>query len=550
METRGLPGSSSSSSDEASQRPRKRRRHGFVVEIRPRPKYVPGSGPALQPPRLLLLPSSSTATAYIIERILLPSPGLAADGRPLPKRMTYIVGWHDLPAASLLVPAMDILDYVSPGTLECWEEGLEAEVERQQQQQLLQTARGAKESRPSLAHRSRPPAHTDIEQAAAVEPTAGDEPQPPKKGSMSLSTPQKRKLADFEDLSDDEEGPSSQLARELFDTNPRTEPVQQSYYLDHIEDDRVRPGSANHGVVAAVPVKKAIPTVTPVPLPSYVSKMVSLGEVARPVKTGMSVVRLDMGDAVYPGPTTHKVRSVEGNTLINSFSPINRGRSSTASSRTRSSTRASQRSDSLTNSPKDAPQAEAEARGRKKRRSPPPPAADRGEASWEVDRLENLASYEVQGRGIVRYFLVRWAGKWPPDQKTTWEPEENIPKDLVRRYMELSRDRRARLAAESSSKPPPEQVGLAPGRRRGSVSAVFEECIIENPGFGDDDDDGDGADLGPGLGLDRPGRGRGTFLGESDMDHEVFVVDGGGEPRGAAAKQTPMPLPTTTFRVF
>ncbi|KAG5915680.1 hypothetical protein E4U61_004395, partial [Claviceps capensis] len=60
-------------------------RSSFVVAIRSRPRYIPGTGPALQPPRLLPL---AVSTGYIVERILLPSPGLAADGRPLPKRMT------------------------------------------------------------------------------------------------------------------------------------------------------------------------------------------------------------------------------------------------------------------------------------------------------------------------------------------------------------------------------------------------------------------------------------------------------------------------------
>ncbi|KXJ91588.1 hypothetical protein Micbo1qcDRAFT_163362 [Microdochium bolleyi] len=32
-------------------------------------------------------------------------------------------------------------------------------------------------------------------------------------------------------------------------------------------------------------------------------------------------------------------------------------------------------------------------------------------------------------------FKVRWKGNWPPDQNPTWEPEENIDKPLVRKYL-------------------------------------------------------------------------------------------------------------------
>ncbi|KAH7312466.1 hypothetical protein B0I35DRAFT_57475 [Stachybotrys elegans] len=113
-----------------------RKRTRIVVQLRARPApYVPRSGPRLEPPRLQL-PSDSTA--YIVDRILLPSPGPAADGRPLPRRMTYIVGWHDLPAARALVPAMRILEYVSPLVLEEWEWQLELglDEERGREQEL------------------------------------------------------------------------------------------------------------------------------------------------------------------------------------------------------------------------------------------------------------------------------------------------------------------------------------------------------------------------------------------------------------------------------
>ncbi|CAK7199319.1 hypothetical protein SEUCBS139899_001996 [Sporothrix eucalyptigena] len=38
------------------------------------------------------------------------------------------------------------------------------------------------------------------------------------------------------------------------------------------------------------------------------------------------------------------------------------------------------------------------------------------------------------GSRLVRYFLVRWKGDWPPDQNPTWEPAENLPPRMVRHY--------------------------------------------------------------------------------------------------------------------
>ncbi|KAM3512541.1 hypothetical protein MY11210_003804 [Beauveria gryllotalpidicola] len=59
---------------------------------------------------------------------------------------------------------------------------------------------------------------------------------------------------------------------------------------------------------------------------------------------------------------------------------------------------------------------------------------DDDETDWAVDRIEDMELYDVEGRGLVRYFKVRWEGDWPPDQNPTWEPEENLPDDLVRDF--------------------------------------------------------------------------------------------------------------------
>ncbi|OAA55734.1 Chromo domain protein [Cordyceps fumosorosea ARSEF 2679] len=210
----------------------------IAVPLPSRPAdYVPGSGPPLEP---LYLQPPTDSTAYIDDRILLPPAGVGADGRPLPKRMRYLVGWRDLPAARLLVPAMEILYYVSPHALEEWEYQMELELDeervrladarraRQQQAQQQQAAIGgeaAVQAPPQLSkktkkrrRRAHPPTHhTEIETAAVLETEDSDRAHRERLrgGAMSLSTPKKRKMDDFLDDYASDESPSEQLLLDL-----------------------------------------------------------------------------------------------------------------------------------------------------------------------------------------------------------------------------------------------------------------------------------------------------------------------------------------------
>ncbi|KAL6862612.1 hypothetical protein ACO1O0_002848 [Amphichorda felina] len=197
-----------------------RRKGQVVVSLNAKPRdYVPNSGPSLH--RITLLPPQDS-TAYIIERILLPPNEIAHDGKPRPKRMTYIVGWRDLPAATLLVPAMDILEYVSPRELENWESALEQELsedrarlEEEKMKKISQPVVGIEKKK----KRGRPPAHAQIELAVAAE-LETDEDTPKSRlmgGALSLSTPQKNRMKDFRGLSGDETSPSRQLEREQYE---------------------------------------------------------------------------------------------------------------------------------------------------------------------------------------------------------------------------------------------------------------------------------------------------------------------------------------------
>ena len=351
--------------------------------------YKPGCGPPLQP---VFLAPVNDSTGYIIERILLPSPGVAKDGRPLPKRMTYIVGWRDLPAASMLVPAMDILDYVSPRTLEEWEEMLGDEMDKQRAR-LADAKLAAHEQA-----RVRPPAHTAIEAAAAVEP--GPE-ERPKTGAMSLSTPQKRKLADFEGLSDDA-SPSDQIARELLYDNSHVRESELHIGWDDTPSLKRENGTSLGERLMSAASQKQHEYADSDDIPATKQQTHSLpASRASPTKK-VTAVPLP----IIPG--FHHVR--------------------TSTPETSTSTR--------TSSP-SRPESK-----KKKKTAQKPVKPVNGEPLWEVQRLEDMAIYDVQGQGIGRYFKVRWAGDWPDDQNPSWEPEDNIPDHMVRNYFQRGKGRK------------------------------------------------------------------------------------------------------------
>ncbi|KAI8957565.1 hypothetical protein F5Y11DRAFT_339127 [Daldinia sp. FL1419] len=70
---------------------------------------------------------------------------------------------------------------------------------------------------------------------------------------------------------------------------------------------------------------------------------------------------------------------------------------------------------------------------------------------WVVKRLEGDKVVNVDGKR-VRYFKVRWAGDWPPDQNPTWEPEENITPALVKLYMKKKAGRHTAASSKKGDK--------------------------------------------------------------------------------------------------
>ncbi|KAG6159388.1 hypothetical protein E4U11_004342 [Claviceps purpurea] len=562
-------------------------RSSFVVAIRSRPRYIPGTGPALQPPRLLPLAAS---TGYIIERILLPSPGLAADGRPLPKRMTYIVGWRDLPAASLRVPAMDILDYVSQRTLEEWEERLEDEMDEHRQHLDKKVGRWG-EQKVSPGMRRRPPAHTAIEQPAAIEIESESESESgtgsgvgshAKSHGMSLSTPRKRRRADFP-VSSDEDGnsPTKQLNRELLGNSDGGEDMMPDNIVDRRQGKTMEVAvdrDLKRGDDVAMARNTPLRIVTPVPLPPLITCKSSStttnnninttresnanihninGSIHTRTASNSKRTVVDSGKASLPKSPPKKekkqkvMHSGEGGTLSQknaSFLANVAIDNAIQQLPTRGSSRGRRKQPTSTNQP---PAASAhthrrseliETRKKTQRTTPPPPPSpqmpppsinpsshEADDSAWEVERLEDMAIYHVENHGLIRYFLVRWVGDWPTEQNPSWEPEHNLHPDLVRNYTKLGKKKRAKLAAQHQ-RPPPDLSEWAPGRQRGSVRRV---ALGDARGIKTEEDEGASDVLSGGS-------------CNYALDNQVLVVTKsvrGSSHEQRRGKQTPVPLP-------
>ncbi|KAL7783576.1 hypothetical protein V8C37DRAFT_397048 [Trichoderma ceciliae] len=412
----------------------------IVIPLTSKPAdYVPGSGPPLQP--ISLLPPGDS-TAYIIERVLLPSPGPAPNGRPLPKRMAYLIGWRDLQAASMLVPAMQVLDYVSPRTLEEFEARLEQELDdekgRLEDELKLDLVAPPKQKK----KRGRPPAHSQIESAVVAEPeTVAQAKSRHKKGVMSLSTPQKSRLEEFEWLSEEEGSPSRQIAEEQLqslhgftldsddsDDGDDDDVIQDTY--DPLPSEPLH-GMRNSPQTKSTPIKLEQPSTSPGPL-------VSSARVRTPSEcSSRSLTPLKHSIPAPASSVTNGSHFNQGFGLP-PFAPSGQSEMQHPPNSFEEEDRAEQ-----SIPPKTKPKA---SRKRPRPEDEDVNAETQHDNDWVVERIEDVEYYEVDGRGLVRYFRVSWEGDWPPDQKRTWEPEENIPANLVRNFFKTPKSKRRTLS--------------------------------------------------------------------------------------------------------
>ncbi|KAK0391474.1 hypothetical protein NLU13_0975 [Sarocladium strictum] len=453
----------------------------LVVELRSRPApYEPGSGPPLLP--VTLMPDHDS-TAFIVDRILLASPGLAKDGQALPRRMTYIVGWSDLPAARVLVPAMKVLEYVSPWVLEEWEYNFELELEderaklaedkerekreRAQQPQEDGAVDNAKVKKTKGKKRGRPPTHknTQIEAGAVALPETDDEASRTrmKPGTMSLSTPQKTRLADFEDLSEEEGTPTRQTQPSPWNgaASLESESANVDVASNPMTGLKAQGRTFQQQVESFRPLK-----MTPVPLPSFPRSNVSgqqrtlpgmfatknMGSAISSAESSKSTtpVSLPVLPPLRPAQSLPQAPSIRRSSEAwTSYQDAGRATSqptvtpvppplvppSASSTPSITSRPTSSKSQTTTSKPP-----------RKRRRKDKPLLDESGLPVWVVKRIEDDGLFEIEGQGVQRLYKVRWEGDWPPEENPTWEPAANLPPNMVRNWHKTAPKVRARLS--------------------------------------------------------------------------------------------------------
>ncbi|KAI1322897.1 hypothetical protein F5Y16DRAFT_403974 [Xylariaceae sp. FL0255] len=173
------------------------------LPLKPR-DYQPGDGPPLAPVHMTL---QHDTDAFIVDKRVVPGKPVNGD---LKLELYYIVGWPDLPAARVAILATNILDYVSPRTLEDWEYQclLERDAEKEKREaaerklaQERAEARGIStpsSATPSSKRRGRPSKADLLARKLAQQASFGKDelaniPLPPASTSgPSLSTPQKK----------------------------------------------------------------------------------------------------------------------------------------------------------------------------------------------------------------------------------------------------------------------------------------------------------------------------------------------------------------------
>lgn len=465
----------------------------MVIELPYSREYIPNSGPM---PGAITFAPPADSTAYIIDRILLPPDSRGHDGKPKPRRPTYIVGWRDMPGARVLVPVMDILDYVSPWAVERWEMELETElsIERRRMKEEKQKEKEAlaqpnqPQPRKQPNKRGRPPKNAEIETATTAE-LDSEEVGATRVASNALGfTPQKPALEEFVEISDTEGSPSRQLAAEQgefmsyeteegdADVVEYQKAVEDGAELDELPDNvDLGFGDAQNGLGSLPPLElqQTNPDAELTPRPSKI-KFQSGSHIQATVSSWVTANKAANKAPALNAPPP------ELSTLGNAKFPEMSARPSVQDD-------APQR-ETIKAKPKDNTKPKTQKRRQKSVSADKAPAPKKrkrvsegqlpvdvgGEQQWIVKRLEDAELYTVEGVGLVRYFKVLWEGDWPPDQNPSWEPEENLPPALVRNYYKRSKDRLSKTQKKKKSEDK-KQTTLSWGdtKKYESVSEAF-----------------------------------------------------------------------------
>jgi hypothetical protein len=484
-------------------------RSKLEVAIKPT-RYVPGTGPPLRP--ITLLPRADT-TAYIRGEFIVPRAS-SGDGKV---HVVYLVGWTDLPSARLTVDAADIFDYVSEREYEKWcferseerdelERKLEEEeniravelailAEQKEEQRQRQDGTALRNgafrltgSESSMSRESSPPALQKKQKTTLGRLKASAGRAPSLLQQESVASEQSAGETEDETSDNDEDAPNRQLREEQDEIVMETEFLQPPAKKRRTASPQPPPPKPPQKSQRSSPVRKP-----PISKPST-------RDLPPTLPRRESVVPIPVVPPQRPRLLATKTPTVAGPSRFpGSLSDV----STTSSSRSTSFPTPPAKGKAKVNGTggfqriaitpqqmqKDAElQAEAAmhpptAKKAKKPKTPKPPKPDPSEIvrfeanqDWEVKRLLDT-KFVMEGGKSVRRFLVLWKGDWPPDQNPTWEPEDNIPKKMARKFLAQS----AKMGMDGASDTPPPHRPWRPERTFSSVSEAFAGDAEEDP---------------------------------------------------------------------
>ena len=420
---------------------RRRRGIAFDFVVYERPKYVPGSGPPLQP--IDVLPANDR-DGFIEDYI-------SGSENSLPR---YIVGYEDEPQLKVTVRPQNILDWVSARTYENFEHERSLRTAREAEEALLRRIR-EKDERKELKLKMREEARSRGQISRTTTPDKKRRGRPPGSGKkfavvIPSPSPKRRRLSSEIEATEDEEPtprvPSfshPSLSQPSLSTPSRQRGLAEIVIASsETEEDEVDMEDALnaqiYGSMAAAPSHGRILDSSPGPLNlgRSLSQTTSMGEQDSMPSLSDKARQLNAEDYVYnplhstgskkhqrssddlPMENSHKKprsNSASQPRFINTIDISDDEDTPRAPRHTKHSTHAEH--DPTTNGVGDA-------------------IEDKNgdvefpeEPEWDVRGILDHQTKRIDGQRVT-YYLIDWEGDYDP----SWEPAENIDDEMIRDY--------------------------------------------------------------------------------------------------------------------
>ncbi|KAJ1327488.1 chromobox protein 5 [Microdochium nivale] len=421
----------------------KSRLRPFEIWLPSLPKrYECGDGPPPLAPLSMILKNDSTAR--ILDRRVMCGP---PKNNEISLQLYYVVGWLDLPAARVAIQAQQIHEYVSPREVEDFEYKLYLEREAQEEAEdlaaaieavdqaeaaenaILRTkpatsaAKGKTKEWRGRKRRRQRPSKADLiakkqaeetsfnkSEAAAMSgalATSAYDTNGPSLTAPSLSTPKKKHIPPSTIIADSEDQALVDDAEAEAEADDRADDNMELDDDDAILRQLHQTSMVSPDALGAIKseTRNSTPGLPPASLVPTVSDLANTSTSAVPTRITLQHYGFTpAAKSTVPWPV------MPTTSQSTSSAPLKIAQPSTPLMKSEKKKPQSRKKKDLVNDSQNV------------------------EEVWEVKCLEGVRIDFVDGKR-VREFKVRWKGNWPPDQNPTWEPEENIDKPLIRKYL-------------------------------------------------------------------------------------------------------------------